>query len=116
MIRILEKICKTEKWGCCKYTGEMSHESRARTIDEFGSDRDKKILLASLKCGGLGLNLTMASRVICLGERISMFHEGAEMRTDVQGRPVVECGGGAAGLLSSFQDCKLGNRSIIGGG
>lgn len=65
IIRILAKICETESWGYCKYTGAMSHESREKAIKEFGANKDKQILLASLKCGGLGLNLTMASRVIC---------------------------------------------------
>ncbi|KAK6392827.1 hypothetical protein LTR65_002908 [Meristemomyces frigidus] len=66
MIRILGKICATEGWGFVKYTGEMSHDSRDKAITEFGSDPNKQIMLASLQCGGLGLNLTMASRVICL--------------------------------------------------
>lgn len=48
------------------YTGQISHDSRDKAITEFGNNPDKKIMLASLKCGGLGLNLTMASRVICL--------------------------------------------------
>ena len=63
MIRILGRMCQTEKWGYCTYTGTMSHESRAKSIEEFAEKPEKQILLASLKCGGLGLNLTMASRV-----------------------------------------------------
>ncbi|KAK5741928.1 hypothetical protein LTR17_003676 [Elasticomyces elasticus] len=42
----------------------MSQEAREKAILEFGSKTS--ILLASLRSGGLGLNLTMASRVICL--------------------------------------------------
>lgn len=66
MIRILEKVCKTERWPCLKYTGNMSHDARAHSINEFADDPKKKIMLASLKAGGLGLNLTMASRVLLL--------------------------------------------------
>ncbi|KAH9827589.1 SNF2 family N-terminal domain [Teratosphaeria destructans] len=65
MVSILARICSGEQWGFVKYTGEMSHEARAKAITEFGQP-DVKIMLASLKCGGLGLNLTMASRVICV--------------------------------------------------
>lgn len=65
MIKILEKICRTEGWSCVKYTGEMSHESREKAITEFGTTK-AQLMLASLRAGGLGLNLTMASRVICL--------------------------------------------------
>jgi len=64
MTRILEKICRTEGWSCCKYTGDMSHDSREKAIEEFANS--KQILISSLKSGGLGLNLTQASRVICL--------------------------------------------------
>ena len=65
MLHILGRICKTEKWEFEKYTGCMSHDARDKAIKNFGDPKKKvRILLASLKCGGLGLNLTMASRVI----------------------------------------------------
>lgn len=86
MLHLLGRICATEGWSFCKYTGGqyplhftldilressdmvstgMSHESRQKSIDEFGNPtKDKRILLASLRSGGLGLNLTMASRVL----------------------------------------------------
>jgi SNF2 family DNA or RNA helicase len=67
MLHVLGRICQTEKWGFEKYTGHMSHDSRDRAIKNFGDPlKGKRILLASLKCGGLGLNLTMANRVISL--------------------------------------------------
>jgi SNF2 family DNA or RNA helicase len=67
MLQVLGRICHTEGWGLEKYTGGMSHDSRERAIKNFGDpSKGKRILLASLKCGGLGLNLTMASCVICL--------------------------------------------------
>ncbi|KAF2240091.1 hypothetical protein EV356DRAFT_438057 [Viridothelium virens] len=66
MIKILEKLCHQQKWGHKSYHGGMSIESRDMALTEFGKNSDKKILIASLKCGGLGLNLTMASRVINL--------------------------------------------------
>ncbi|KAK5732662.1 hypothetical protein LTR17_010343 [Elasticomyces elasticus] len=64
MIRILKKMCKTEQWSHCEYTGKMSQDSKDQSLSEFAGD--KQILLASLRSGGLGLNLTMASKVICL--------------------------------------------------
>ncbi|KAK8219371.1 hypothetical protein M8818_001106 [Zalaria obscura] len=66
MVRILGKICDGEQWGYVRYTGSMSQESRSKAIEEFAAKPSKNILLASLKCGGLGLNLTMANRVICI--------------------------------------------------
>ena len=66
MINILSRMCTAEKWDHCKYTGEMNQIARSESLTQFGKMQSKKILLASLKCGGLGLNLTMASRVICI--------------------------------------------------
>ena len=44
----------------------MSVSARDKAIETFRDDADKLIMVASLKCGGVGLNLTMASRVICV--------------------------------------------------
>lgn len=67
MLHVLGRICQTEGWSFEKYTGSMSHDSRDRAIRDFDDpDKGKRILLASLKCGGLGLNLTMANKVISL--------------------------------------------------
>ncbi|KAF2739022.1 hypothetical protein EJ04DRAFT_485339 [Polyplosphaeria fusca] len=66
MIRILAKVCEEEGWGAEQYYGGISFEARERALDEFGTNDDVRVLLASLRCGGLGLNLTMASRVILI--------------------------------------------------
>lgn len=66
-LQILSKVCTTEGWEAERYTGSMSHDSRERALQRFGDpEGNVRILLASLKCGGIGLNLTMASRVITL--------------------------------------------------
>lgn len=44
----------------------MSHDSRNRAIEEFTEKPECQILLASLKCGGLGLNIIAASKVILI--------------------------------------------------
>ncbi|KAK5160796.1 hypothetical protein LTS14_001809 [Recurvomyces mirabilis] len=67
MVRIVSKMCNTEGWGWLKYTGEMSHDAKEKAISAFEQDDSKKILIASLRSGGLGLNLTMARFVLCLG-------------------------------------------------
>lgn len=66
MIKILSRVAQSEGWGICTYHGKMAHDARSKSIADFGDDPSKKLLLASLKCGGMGLNLTMANRVICL--------------------------------------------------
>ncbi|GAB7362217.1 hypothetical protein MBLNU230_g2242t1 [Neophaeotheca triangularis] len=66
LIGMIDRICRTEKWGCCCYSGRMSPEAREKSIRDFGEDPEKSVLVASLRCGGMGLNLTMASKVICI--------------------------------------------------
>ncbi|KAF2473961.1 uncharacterized protein BDR25DRAFT_282108 [Lindgomyces ingoldianus] len=66
MIRILHKVCQEEGWGAEQYHGKMSFTARDKAIASFADKPHVKILLASLRCGGLGLNLTMASRVIVI--------------------------------------------------
>jgi SNF2 family DNA or RNA helicase len=65
MLSILGRVCDTEGWEYCRYDGKMSHDQRARALEEFEHpDKKKQILLMSLKAGGVGLNLIAASRVI----------------------------------------------------
>jgi superfamily II DNA or RNA helicase len=46
------------------YHGGMGKEARDAAVDEFQDDPARRVMLVSLKAGGLGLNLTAASRVI----------------------------------------------------
>jgi SNF2 family DNA or RNA helicase len=49
-----------------RYDGSMTHGQKQGVLDEFHSDPDVQVLLMSLKCGALGLNLTVANRVVML--------------------------------------------------
>jgi len=61
----LEQIIKKELGEApLLYHGGLGQEKRAQITDAFQNDPSAKILLISLKAGGLGLNLTAASRVI----------------------------------------------------
>ena len=44
----------------------MTHEARAAALEDFSTNPAKRILIGSLKSGGMGLNITAASRVILL--------------------------------------------------
>ena len=65
-MQILEKVCQQKGWGYVKYHGAVSHGARDKAITEFTNDDNMKIMIASLKAGGIGLNLTMASKVLCI--------------------------------------------------
>lgn len=62
MIHILSKIFEEEEWASIPFHGGMSLEQRSGAIDKFDKHEGPCIMLASLKCGGVGLNLTMASK------------------------------------------------------
>ncbi|GHV33272.1 helicase [Spirochaetia bacterium] len=46
------------------YHGGMTQKTRSQTLNTFQTDPSARLLLVSLRAGGLGLNLTAASRVI----------------------------------------------------
>jgi SNF2 family DNA or RNA helicase len=61
----LERIIKKElDEAPLVYHGGLTQKNRADIINQFQNDPAVRILLVSLKAGGLGLNLTAASRVI----------------------------------------------------
>lgn len=53
-----------ESWGFSVLIGQQSIDKRSSVIKEFNEKPEIRILLASLKTGGTGLNLTCASRVM----------------------------------------------------
>jgi DNA repair protein RAD16 len=53
--------------GCMKLSGSMSLEQRDKAIRSFKEQPDVKVLLISLKAGGVALNLTVASRIFLMG-------------------------------------------------
>ncbi|MDR0444127.1 MAG: DEAD/DEAH box helicase [Treponema sp.] len=61
----LQRIIKAELGeAALVYHGGLGQNARSETINRFQSDPAARILLVSLRAGGLGLNLTAASRVI----------------------------------------------------
>ena len=83
--RIIAKMCEGEGWPYVlvssfapyhadiinltflKFTGDMSQQARYKAVQNFGAQGSElKIMIAGLKCGGQGLNLTMANRVISI--------------------------------------------------
>ncbi|KAK6006262.1 hypothetical protein QM012_006672 [Aureobasidium pullulans] len=61
---MLSTICETEKWEYVTLHGGMSKSARDDSIDNFKHMPKIKILIATLKTGGQGLNLTCARYVL----------------------------------------------------
>ncbi|KAK5274505.1 hypothetical protein LTR99_004787 [Exophiala xenobiotica] len=66
LCRILARMCDTEKWGYVSFNGKMTLEAREKAIENFRDKESISIMICSLRAGGIGLNLTMASKVIIL--------------------------------------------------
>lgn len=66
VLRVLGRICEENGWGYAQFHGEMSFDSRNKAIEKFTKDPHCEVLLAAMKAGGVGLNLTAANRVILI--------------------------------------------------
>ncbi|KAL8735482.1 MAG: hypothetical protein Q9181_002789 [Wetmoreana brouardii] len=66
LMTVLDKMFTQQEWGHVKYNGAMSQRAREKALSDFEDDPNCKIMIASLQAGGVGLNLTMASKVICV--------------------------------------------------
>ncbi len=64
MLDLLVPVLQAHKLQFSRLDGKMSQAQRARSIGIFNKDPSVRILLASLKAGGVGLNLTVASHVL----------------------------------------------------
>ena len=64
MIRILVRIFTEKGWGCETYHGGMSQRARLKAIDRFKTEPSRSIFVMSMRAGGEGLDLQVASCVI----------------------------------------------------
>lgn len=51
-----------EGFAHVRYQGSMSRDERNRAVRAFMAKDNATVMLMSLKCGGVGLNLTRANR------------------------------------------------------
>lgn len=51
-----------------KLLGSMGVDQRDKVVREFKEDPDVKVLLISLKAGGVALNLTVANYIYLMGK------------------------------------------------
>ncbi|GLI74314.1 hypothetical protein PoHVEF18_002551 [Penicillium ochrochloron] len=65
-VRLLMMMCHQEGWGATKLTGKMAQIARDRSIISFREDPDLKVMISSLKTGGVGLDLSAANKCILL--------------------------------------------------
>ncbi|EEU46803.1 uncharacterized protein NECHADRAFT_105975 [Fusarium vanettenii 77-13-4] len=66
MLDLVEPFFRKERFSFVRYDGSMKNDEREESLRRLRSDPKTRILLCSLKCGSLGLNLTAATRVVIL--------------------------------------------------
>lgn len=64
IIQIFSYMCQNENWGYALLTGEMAFAARDVSIQEIRDKEELRVMIASLKAGGIGLDLTMANKCI----------------------------------------------------
>lgn len=66
MLDLVEPFLRREGLGFARYDGGMRNDEREASLGRLRGDERTRVLLCSLKCGSLGLNLTAATRVVIL--------------------------------------------------
>ncbi|KAG0702167.1 SNF2 family N-terminal domain-containing protein [Suillus ampliporus] len=65
-LKLVSDFLAEKKIPHVKYQGSMSRNQRDQAVRVFMMGNTAQVMLMSLKCGGVGLNLTRANRVISL--------------------------------------------------
>ncbi|KZM28208.1 ATP binding [Ascochyta rabiei] len=66
MLDLIEPFLKRADFSFTRYDGSMRNDLREASLQKLREDKRTRVLLCSLKCGSLGLNLTAASRVVIM--------------------------------------------------
>ncbi|KAF2706426.1 hypothetical protein K504DRAFT_505376 [Pleomassaria siparia CBS 279.74] len=66
MLDLIEPFLRRENYNFTRYDGSMKNDLREASLHKLRNDKRTRVLLCSLKCGSLGLNLTAASRVVIM--------------------------------------------------
>jgi SNF2 family DNA or RNA helicase len=66
MLDLIEPFLKRQGYNFTRYDGSMRNDLREASLQKLREDKRTRVLLCSLKCGSLGLNLTAASRVVIM--------------------------------------------------
>ncbi|KAF3186851.1 hypothetical protein TWF225_004474 [Orbilia oligospora] len=66
MLDMIEPFLKHRSIRYVRYDGKMKNDERERSLETLRNSESCQVLLCSLKCGALGLNLTAANRVVIL--------------------------------------------------
>ena len=58
LLKLLANVCSKHNWGCPEYSGKMDMSKRNAQLEEWKKDEAVRLLLMSMRAGGVGLNIT----------------------------------------------------------
>ncbi|KAK9451216.1 SNF2 family N-terminal domain-containing protein [Limtongia smithiae] len=64
MLDLIQPFLRQQGITFARYDGSMKPQQRVEALEKLTNEKEVTVLLCSLKCGALGLNLTCASRVV----------------------------------------------------
>ncbi|KDQ23736.1 hypothetical protein PLEOSDRAFT_1048309 [Pleurotus ostreatus PC15] len=64
MLDLIDKLFSRHGIQCLRYDGRMDRPSREAALTNFKRPGGPKVILVSTRCGGVGLNLVVANRVV----------------------------------------------------
>ncbi|KAF9586528.1 hypothetical protein BGW38_003000 [Lunasporangiospora selenospora] len=65
-LSVMERPLREKGIGFLRYDGKMDAKARNEAVQKMSSDPRYSVILVSLKCGAMGLNLTAANHVILM--------------------------------------------------
>ncbi|XP_061344667.1 DNA repair protein RAD5B-like [Gastrolobium bilobum] len=63
---LVENPLRRRGIGFLRFDGKLSQKQREKVLNEFNETKEKRVMLMSLRAGGVGLNLTAASHVFIM--------------------------------------------------
>lgn len=98
MLDLVEEALVSQGFKYVRFDGSMSIKAKTESLDKFSEDSSVSVMLVSLKCGSVGLNMTCANRVIMLdvwwnpaieNQAIDRVHRLGQMKNVVVNRVIV---------------------------
>ena len=74
-VKVAERICKKHDIGYCVLTGEQNGREKERSIHDFTTSDEKRIIIANRRAGGIGVNLVEAKYAITFSRDFSLEAE-----------------------------------------
>jgi len=105
---------------CARYDGDVDKDTREKDLNRFKTDKDCRVLLASVQSGGTGLNIVEANNVVFLDRWFNpSTHDQAESRVHRIGQKkkveiaYLDIDNTIDVVMKAINELKEGNASVL---